>query len=129
MKLYLCNGTPIYTIRIGSLLHIRYNILINQSMAPYTRIPVKTLLNFPCNFCEKMYKSKSTRNKHDKAVHFNIRLNCLLCTKSYSQKFKVRNHFRTAYLGERDSLCPYCDRSSSLKTNPTQHIKCMHNNE
>ena len=78
---------------------------------------------FPCESCDKVYKSKTSLAKH-RAIHREQRFTCDKCDKSFSYEYQLRDHKKT-HDKKKQYTCPTtgCTASFSYKADLTRHRK------
>ena len=54
---------------------------------------------FPCLICTKTYDQSCKLKQHVESVHEGIRFPCTLCSKKFTTKYKLKGHIRTAHEG------------------------------
>lgn len=83
-----------------------------------------TIMEFKCSLCEKQFKFKTARTRHEKTAHIgSIARECQSCGKKMNRKDNFDRHVRTC---QNSTKCPYCEehfRTSNLKR---LHIQTEH---
>ena len=142
---YKCDQCDIiYTTYSGLYRHqksvhenIRYNC--DQCFKSYTgkgdlrnhilaQHELKALL-FPCDKCDKSFKSSNALLHHDKKVHRKIQFSCEHCGKSYTKNSLLNIHIDTKHNGIELSLkCKYenCDQTFRSYASLYYHTNRVH---
>ena len=79
-----------------------------------------TVMEFKCSLCEKQFKFKTSRNRHEKTVHIgSIARECQSCGKKMNRKDNFDRHVRTC---QNSTKCPYCEEHfQNIKPKNTAH--------
>jgi hypothetical protein len=80
---------------------------------------------YPCDSCEKTFRSLPALNYHVKAIHQGIRFPCQICFKNFTQKESVKVHIKTIHQGIYFT-CQICSNKYNQKQNLKVHINRVH---
>jgi KRAB domain-containing zinc finger protein len=86
---------------------------------------------FQCHLCSKSFKQKKRYKDHIKTAHNNENLlyKCGLCKKSFPLKRNLQLHTMAVHEKLRPFKCELCEQSFSQKGNFKSHLKKVHNEE
>ena len=65
---------------------------------------VKVKKQFPCLICTHTYDQNCKLKQHVESLHEGIRFPCTLCSKTFIDKYKLKRHIRTAHEGKNSEL-------------------------
>ncbi|XP_014666237.1 PREDICTED: zinc finger protein 345-like [Priapulus caudatus] len=83
--------------------------------------PLKT---YACYVCNKLFKSKSDCNRHERA-HLR-QFTCAVCGREFGFKHHLQNHM-AIHSDEIRFPCPHCEFASNFKSALRRHVEVMHN--
>ena len=72
---------------------------------------------FICDFCPEMFDNKSGFLVHEK-THADQALACYVCSKTYADKYSLRNHLRTHGIGQQ-IRCELCGKNFTKQSRHT----------
>lgn len=85
-------------------------------------INCEELEGFFCKFCKRQFKSKYTRNRHEKIHLNNENLKCKLCGKVFSRATDVKRHM-TRHTGAKPFICNICEASFTQSGTLAAHLR------
>jgi len=86
--------------------------------------------DFECSVCNRMFRAKTIRDRHQKSVHEGAKdFKCLICSKLFSRKEHVATHISTVHHGEKKFKCSKCEKTYTEKQALTKHQKSNPNCE
>lgn len=103
-----------------------------MSTSPLNDRSPSVVAEFPCNLCEKSFKSMSSRSGHMKTHAMNDSFPCHLCGKGFKSRYWQRHHIMLHYMKDIEPSddgqfhCPMCDRSYKSLSSRTRHIGKAH---
>ncbi|CAH1127422.1 unnamed protein product [Ceutorhynchus assimilis] len=78
--------------------------------------------NFPCNICEKAFKTKPFLKRHMN-IHINPRRFCCdKCGERFNDSGTLKTHIRLKHVGTKDFICPICGLAFNLKPTLDKHV-------
>ncbi|XP_065091860.1 zinc finger protein 184-like [Ochlerotatus camptorhynchus] len=80
---------------------------------------------FPCDFCDKTFRTSTKLNVHVNGVHLKVRkYTCEICNKKFLDSGNLRNH-KVTHGGERKYICDFegCGKTFALQGTLTVHKK------
>ena len=81
-------------------------------------------MEFKCSRCEKIFKYKRARNRHEESHHSNFsRRECPSCGKIINRKDNFDRHLRTC---QNFTKCPYCEDHFQQSNQRRLHIQTKH---
>lgn len=82
---------------------------------------------FPCEKCERLFKTKSDANRHLRIVHERVRpYPCTECTATFAERGKLRRHKQTVHEKLRPFRCEFCGAMFGERGNLNQHQTSRH---
>ena len=85
--------------------------------------------SFKCDFCEKIYRHKSSWSSHMEKAHIKKNRHehkCKICDKVFSSYYFMKRH-ETVHTDERPFKCDFCVKSFKLKETCSRHMERVHN--
>ena len=83
-----------------------------------------------CAFCQKKFRTKSGRNRHEKAVHEGSKEHeCTICLKRFSAKAVLAKHVREIHERTESFQCSWCHKTLSSKHTLSFHERRIHQND
>ncbi|XP_075214216.1 uncharacterized protein LOC142320399 [Lycorma delicatula] len=83
----------------------------------------KQVMEFKCNYCGKMFKSKNGLTEHIDAHINERRFVCSICGKSFNRKRSLKSHIEIHISSEKIYSCSYCPKSFTKKAYLRIHLK------
>ena len=82
-----------------------------------------------CVTCNSVFDTSEELSSHEKKCYVKYSYPCddATCTKTFSQKSMMNQHYRLAHLGQ-PFPCRYCSKSFALKKSRDHHEKATHLN-
>lgn len=77
---------------------------------------------YKCQFCERAFRDRSTRKKHERSHTGERPYKCTMCERAFSQLRLLRNHIRT-HTGEKPFQCDLCDLRFAKQCNLKYHMR------
>ena len=77
---------------------------------------------YKCQFCERAFRDRSTRKKHERTHTGEKPYQCTMCEKAFSQLKLLRNHIFT-HTGEKPFGCELCDLRFAKQCNLKYHMR------
>lgn len=77
---------------------------------------------FKCQFCDRGFRDRSTRRKHERTHTGEKPYSCTICNRAFSQLRLLRNHIRT-HTGEKPYSCQLCPLSFAKSCNLKYHMR------
>ena len=78
-----------------------------------------------CTYCNKLFATKSSMNKHVKRNHMKKKMRCEICTQLISSD-NLKWHTNQFHNGLNKSNCSHCEKSFTTKPELEKHIKIIH---
>ncbi|XP_044269448.1 gastrula zinc finger protein XlCGF26.1-like isoform X33 [Tribolium madens] len=75
-----------------------------------------------CEFCQKTFKTANSLRKHVKKLHHGERHLCDICGKALSSAASLRDH-TLIHTGEKPFPCSHCDKRFAKKQHLTDHVR------
>ena len=94
----------------------------------------RTLQDYPCNDCGKIFPQKRCREKHREGVHLNKRAyKCQVCPFETSYSESLRRHVKGVHVKMKQSecklkeyACEHCELTFVSNVGKRQHINAVH---
>ena len=83
---------------------------------------------FACSVCGKVFKTKACVERHENALHNNVKHACNICGQKFSFKEALSNHILCIHQGIKKFPClvAFCDSVFSCTGNRSKHMKMVH---
>ena len=83
---------------------------------------------FACSVCGKLFKTKACVERHENALHNDVKHACNICGQKFSFKESLANHILCIHQGIKKFPClvAFCDSVFSCTGNRSKHMKMAH---
>ena len=87
--------------------------------------------SFPCIFCRRMFKRKSSMRQHINLTHENLTLGensheCFTCHSRFGKKYDLIIHMKETHQEKEPFFCDNCDAKFSSHQKMIKHVKLVH---
>ena len=83
---------------------------------------------FACSVCGKLFKTKACVERHENALHNDVKHACNICGQKFSYKEALASHILCIHQGVKKFPCPvaFCEALFSCSSNRAKHVKMAH---
>ena len=82
-----------------------------------------------CDFCNKSFYNKQSRNRHVKNVHLQIKSwQCEFCKAKFNEGGTLKHHVLAKHKKIKPWNCKLCEMTFTQKSNLTTHVRNVHEN-
>ena len=86
-------------------------------------------IKYCCDFCNKSFFNKGSRNRHVKNIHLQIRSwQCEFCNAKFKQGSTLKHHVLAKHKKIKPWNCKLCEMTFTQKSNLTTHERKLHKN-
>nr|XP_054593005.1 zinc finger protein 112 [Nothobranchius furzeri] len=108
-------------IRSPSSLVNKKSVRLKQSVDSFREVQ-KELKSFSCGDCGKIFRRKSTFNRHQRVHTGQKPFACELCGKRFTEKSTLNTHMRI-HTGQKPFACELCGNRFTRKSNLNTHMR------
>ena len=100
--------------------------LSNQNRNLKTHIgTVHKKLQYPCNQCEKQFKTKGSMKRHIESVHEKVRYPCNQCDYKATRQGHLKTHIKSVHENIKYP-CNQCEYKATQQSSLKNHVKSVH---
>ena len=83
-------------------------------------------MEFPCQYCDKVFPKQRTRKYHYAVDHLKIRYICSMCEFEATAKTSLKDHIQAIHLKIKVK-CSHCSATLTSETGLKKHLRAAHN--